>query len=256
MSLLHRTFFESVISINIYHPQANGFATIGTGFIFGKTVKGIHKRYLVTNRHVLENIDVFFVNFFDSSVVNKRYIKLEKRYKKVQYNRQGIDVAVVDLTVELNQIKEFDISCVPSEYSLTSKQMEENNIYEGSMLYVLGHPINISSSNRFFPICRIGSIAQISNIYRDQHHGEKSFLADCPVLPGNSGGPIFLKPDAMSYKSMRTPKETYLIGIVNANIRYGDVSTDDLSKSENTGLSNVICVDYILDTIRQLEEGN
>jgi len=70
--------------------------------------------------------------------------------------------------------------------------MVELGISEGDSVYVLGYPMDLQNPDWHHMIIRSGIIARM----RDMLDGVNSnFLLDAPVFPGNSGGPVILKPD-------------------------------------------------------------
>lgn len=101
-------------------------------------------------------------------------------------------------------------------------------------------------------IVRNGAIARI----RDCIAGtEDSFLVDVTVFPGNSGGPIVLRPELTYIEGTANPTESRLIGIVTSYVAYSDVAVSAQTGrtrvvfQENSGLASVHPVDHILETI-------
>jgi len=86
----------------------------------------------------------------------------------------------------------------------------------------------------------------------------KSFLIDSFIFPGNSGGPVVLKPESPlnQFAGEKPPiKAAYLLGIVRGFIPYTDVAVSAqtgrprVTFEENSGLTEVIPMDYIEDAI-------
>ena len=62
---------------------------------------------------------------------------------------------------------------------------------EGDGVFVIGFPLGLVGDARNYPIVRYGVIARIQDWIR-RH--QDTFLVDAPAFPGNSGGPVVLKP--------------------------------------------------------------
>lgn len=246
MGLLHRKFYKSVLSINIYNSETGDFFTVGSGFF----VLSKEKIYVVTNKHVLHNLYDYYINLYNSTIDNGRFIHItpkKNNYFKRQYHPiPDVDVAVVRLDTAL--FSHLEIESIPiDDIGMPLNQMEKNMVYEGSEVFLLGHPLNLTVSSGMYPICRQGTIALISNAYAKKLNS-KTFMIDCSAYPGNSGGPVFLKPELARFNNEKIIEKTYLIGLVSLSI----VSQDN--PAMNTGLSIVIVVDHIIECLNLMEE--
>jgi hypothetical protein len=82
-----------------------------------------------------------------------------------------------------------------------------------------------------------------------------SFLIDSFVFPGNSGGPVVLKPEIISIAGTPSQSKSYLIGMVIGYQSYVDVAVSQQTQhqritfEENSGLATVVPTDYIADAI-------
>ncbi len=83
---------------------------------------------------------------------------------------------------------------------------------------------------------------------------------DAFVFPGNSGGPVVLKPEVVAIDGTASVGKTYLIGVVQSYIPYEDIAVSlqtlkpRVVSSENSGLAAVYPVEHIEETIlRDLE---
>lgn len=84
--------------------------------------------------------------------------------------------------------------------------MKPNDLFIGEDVFIVGFPstIGLQQMPQFDynkPLLKRGAIASISNKYN-------TFIIDCPVYGGNSGGPVFLERKGFNKYSLR------LIGIV------------------------------------------
>ncbi len=79
------------------------------------------------------------------------------------------------------------------------------------------------------------------------------------IFPGNSGGPVVTKPEAMSIQGTKSQSAAYLIGIVAQSIVYRDVAISLQTKKprvvfeDNSGLASVVPVQYLADLIQSLQ---
>jgi S1-C subfamily serine protease len=84
----------------------------------------------------------------------------------------------------------------------------------------------------------------------------QTFLVDAFVFPGNSGGPVVSKPEALSIEGTKSQNAAYLIGIVQSYVPYQDLAVSLQTKrprvvfEENSGLAAVHPVDLIEETIQ------
>jgi len=105
---------------------------------------------------------------------------------------------------------------------------------------------------RQYVICRVGIVARI----RDLMDGKATdYLVDATVFPGNSGGPVILRPELVSLAGTKATNKASLIGIVKSYVPYHDVAASQQTRrarivfEENSGLAAVEPVDHIRTTI-------
>jgi hypothetical protein len=97
------------------------------------------------------------------------------------------------------------------QHSFTKSQLSDAGVSAGDGVFVLGFPMGLAGENRNYAIVRQGSIARISE-YLDGK--TKSFLIDLFVFPGNSGGPVILKPEINSIQGTKSNSKAMLVGVV------------------------------------------
>jgi len=82
-----------------------------------------------------------------------------------------------------------------------------------------------------------------------------TFLLDAFVFPGNSGGPVILRPEVTSIQGTPSNLSAYLIGMVLSYHAYSDTAVSAqtgrprITFEENSGLSDALPVDYIDEAI-------
>lgn len=136
---------------------------------------------------------------------------------------------------------------------LTADKANEIGVSEGDGVFVLGFPQgNIGTENRNFAIVRQGCIARVQDWLSKER---QNILIDAPVYPGNSGGPVVLKPEPTAIQNTKSNNRASLIGMVESYIPYQDIAISPQTGrprvvfEENSGLANVIPGDVILETI-------
>lgn len=240
MPLLLPSFLNSVIALGAHHHDGT-FQPVATGFVyrhFAEKDEEGHSLYfgpyLVTNHHVVDEWEQLWVRINDpqSSVV-----QLDDGW--YTHPDPKVDVAVIgfNLTSEKNR----ESSIVPIESFLSDAHavfrdgLQDTSVMESDEVYTLGFPLGLTDAQRNYVIVRQGIIARI----RDWYEGESmSFLIDAEIFPGNSGGPVILKPTMYSYGHTRVhPK---LIGMVAAYLPY---------RTENSGLAEIVPIDQVRETI-------
>ena len=71
------------------------------------------------------------------------------------------------------------------------------------------------------------------------------------VFPGNSGGPVLLKPETMSIQGTQNHPDPLLIGVVDAYQPYREPAVSLQTREarivfeENSGLANILPIDYV-----------
>ena len=80
------------------------------------------------------------------------------------------------------------------------------------------------------------------------------------IFPGNSGGPVISRPEAVAIDGTKANSASNLIGIVRSYLPYVDVAVSGqtgqprLVMHENSGLAEVHPVDYIVETVLEAHQ--
>jgi S1-C subfamily serine protease len=132
--------------------------------------------------------------------------------------------------------------------------MKNIEVTEGDSVFALGYPIGNVGKTRQYVILRGGVISRIHDLLEGF---SSDYIIDAPVFPGNSGGPVIIKPEYIHIEGTQSHTQSRLIGLVKSYIPYSDVAISPQTGrprvvfEENTGLTNVEPVDYIVETILQ-----
>ncbi len=265
MALLPPRYMDAVVALG-KENEDGAFLGAATGFLYGTPTgmrneegEPLYKIFLVTNRHVVEGVDQLTTRF-------NRSLNLETQtYNIPLHNRDGsiswtlhpdpnCDVAVIPILV--NKLKEdgIQVEFFPEnpDTTITVERAKENGTSEGDGVFVLGFPLGLSGGEYNYTIVRQGNIARI----RDWVNGSSNtFLIDASVFPGNSGGPVILKPELTSIKGTTANDRALLIGMVSSYIPYEEVAISRQTGKaravfvENSGLGVVIPMNIIRETI-------
>lgn len=258
-------YLDSTVVIGV--PNDKGQTSwVASGFILGALVDKAskvkqYKTYLVTNRHVIKDLKVMVIRFNSEDqkgsmdyIINVSDVKGSLW---AGHHDEGVDVAVMPINTNVLKSDKVKFNFIHDDsHVYTLKDMQEIGVTEGDPIYLLGYPMGIVDSELQFVIARYGIIARIRDTL--SNHG-KSYLIDTKNYPGNSGGPVILKTEATSIEGTKSNQKAQLIGIVNSYIPYTDVAISTQTKraritfEENSGLANVIPMDYVLETIHDYE---
>jgi S1-C subfamily serine protease len=240
---------------------------IASGFLYGdptgkKDDKGkkLYSVYLVTNRHVFQGQTELGMRF------NPRESKPAKEYSVPLLDAKGQQAWFAPLDPQTPPDSQKDVAVVGIDMQVLIRdgikadfitgddnaadvaQMRDLGVSEGDGVFVLGFPLQLVGGERNFVIARQGIIARISDLLEGF---TKSFLLDTFIFPGNSGGPVILKPEINSINGTKNIPSAKLIGLVTSFQTYQDVAVSQQTGrpriifEENAGLANVVPVDQI-----------
>jgi len=249
-------FLNTVAAIS--RSENGSIFWIGTGFLYGAPVGDDNYRAcLVTNKHVLYGLKTVNLRFnpedglpavdFDLTLIDNDGKVLWEGHPSPE-----IDVAVI--SVNINFLKEQGMSCnffEGDKHAWTIEQMKSEGCAEGDFVYALGFPMGLVSDRKYV-IVRGGIISRITDLLE---YRSKEFIIDAPVFPGNSGGPVIIKPDHNSIEGTNAIRSSRLIGIVKSYIPYMDTAVSQQTGrpriifEENSGLTLIEPVDHINETI-------
>lgn len=221
---------------------------------------------LVTNKHVLppeaNNSPVFLkVNNFTETKKAVRDFEIQLfddvgRYlPKVKFNPRGYDIAVVDVTQDLDKnqltnirILSTSILAVQSKPPIGLRALPATL---GDSVYILGYPVGIYDPRTAYPILRLGIIATDPqnkfefNARLRQKYGFPAkidgFLIDAAIFPGSSGSLVLRKPINNEF-----PYSPYAVGIISDSIPIDD---EELKSEQRIGLAVVYSSDAIIETM-------
>lgn len=263
--LLPPHYLDAVVAIGTEASKGQR-RWIGTGFFFVQmTTKGEGLPCLVTNKHVIAGLDSVYVRANPVAGGPAREFELLLRggngepYWFVHPDPE-IDIALTPVKPEsLNEIGlSFYIFRSDSDVA-TLDTVRASKVSEGDDVFVLGFPMWNIGGERSAVIARKGCIARI----QDTLAGESStFLIDASVYPGNSGGPVILRPQIASEQPTPPPLNiALLLGVVAEYVPYHDTAVSlqtgrpRVVFEENSGIGSVYPIDYVIQTIAAVVTG-
>ena len=257
-------FRDTVVALGIKSPKGD-FAATGTGFIYGHPTdtsdeegKKKYRLYLVTNRHVIEGVmeqgPVMHARLNSKSGTEPKLIPLPlvqdgSPNPLVFLPESQEDIGVIYVDVQAFNDAELDYRFFAGgQHTFSSQRATDAGVSEGDGVFVLGFPLGEVGAEKNYVIVKQGVIARIENWLAG---GEDTFLIDASIFPGNSGGPVILRPETSAIEGTTPNNTAGLIGMVASYIPYREVAISQQTKrprmifEENSGLGKVITMDAI-----------
>ncbi len=263
MALIPPFFMDCVAAIGTTDSQGEQH-WVASGFLYGVRITNDanaprqYRVYLVTNRHVFADLPHAYLRFNPQADKPAREFHLElfdDAGKPLWYTHPdpAVDVAAMPIHFDLLQERGMQVAYFENdEHVALLGMLNELGVTEGDFAYVLGFPMGLIGGARNSVIVRSGALARV----RDALAGaSNTFLVDAFVFPGNSGGPVILKPEAVAIEGTRPQVVPYLIGLVQAYVPYDDVAISQQTGrprvvfEENSGLAAVLPIDFVEETI-------
>jgi len=138
------------------------------------------------------------------------------------------------------------------DHAIGIAEMKAAGVSEGDGVFVLGFPMGIVAPQTMYVIARAGFIARVRDVLNSH---ESTILIDANIFPGNSGGPVVIRPELSSIEGTQSINRSALIGIVKSYVPYRDVAISQQTGNprvifeENSGLALVETVDSIRQTV-------
>ena len=264
MALLYPSFPKSVVAIGT--KQGKNFVADSTGFIIKirtsesdkKAVlpenfpEGIPEVFIVTNRHVFDGRDEVIVRFNDKQQVPFQ-LKSSEGIGWTNHKDENVDIAVAFIP-NLKYLDRSAVVAVDEDYIATSKVMEREGVSIGDEVYALGFPLRLAGEERNYPIVRSGIIARLDDEILKNHY----YYVDVAIYPGNSGGPVILKPATSNLPGTSKITKPYLIGVVasvelQSETLYGENGAARMILYEHANLGRIFPMECVMETVDYLK---
>jgi S1-C subfamily serine protease len=240
--------------------------TFGTGFFYGyltkddaESSKREYQIYLVTARHVVKDRQNLKVRLNPSAPGTAgEQFEIPSNPAAGQttwffHPNSAVDVAAVSVNFDSVSKNGFAVNYfAQDEHTIHRAQMPQEEIAAGDGIFVLGFPMNLAGQQRNYVIVRQGAIARISEMI---DNASPNFMIDAFVFPGNSGGPVVLRPEIVSIQGTKSHSKAALMGLVIQSRLYVDNAVSQQTGharilfEENAGLADVIPIDYVDEAI-------
>ena len=256
MALIPPGYLDAVVSLG---TLARSFDHNGTGFLYAHPLpkqgdRTPYRFFLVTNRHVAET-PVTHIRFNHPA----KGLTVEPMDAVVSggwiFNTDGSDIAVAPLepSSPVLEGRWTDAETVPGFFigDVCTTLDEGVQPAEGDGVFLIGFPLGMVGEARNFPVVRYGAIARIQDWVQRQ---ENTFLIDAPAFPGNSGGPVVLKPESVAISNTNAIRHCLLVGVISQQVRSREVAVSERTGEprvvflEDTGLAVVVPVEMVRDT--------
>jgi len=242
---------------------------VASGFLYGSlqsetTPEGqkLYRLYLVTNRHVAETLERPVARFNPSGLEPAKEFGFDKdsNGRSVWYSpiADDVDVAVClvnhDVLVANGIVPNFFAS---DDHALRVSELLDSGCSEGDGVFLLGFPMGQVGATRNAVIVRGGWVARLRDL---RENASDRFLVDSWVFPGNSGGPVVIKPETVSIMGTKDRRQAHLIGVTASYLPYEEIAISLQTKrarimfEENSGLVEVFPVDAIDEAIKIFED--
>ena len=269
MALIPPNYLNTVVALG--GPSQDGsMQYTATGFLYGHPTgttdengQPLYGLFLITNRHVFEGATTkgtqLHVRFnrpmgAEPNVYTIPLKNADGSTPWFVHPSPHADVAVLNINVHQLRVDgiEYQFFAGGKEQVFTLDQARERGVSEGDGVFVLGFPLGQAGEDRNYTVVRQGIVARI----QDWLNGNaQTFLIDSSIFPGNSGGPILLKPEIISIQGTKANSTCGLIGMVSSYLPYQEVAISHQTGrtrmifEENSGLGVVVPFDVIEEAI-------
>jgi S1-C subfamily serine protease len=274
MALIPPAYLNSVISIGVsIKDEKDGsiFKSLATGFLIGKPTgekdeKGekLYKLFVITNRHVFYNEKtgqyekevIFRFNTTEGDSHQFEVNLLNSKDKPIwsMHDDKRVDLAVLPISAKAISDAGVDFYFFTESDLFYAKNFKSKNISTGDGLFVLGFPMSISGKSKNFVIVRRGIIARVDEEVLE----DKFYYIDASAYPGNSGGPVIVKPEMVSIQGTQSNNSAGLIGVISSGVTYSDIAISQQTGeakvifTEQTGLVRVVPTELICEIVDEI----
>lgn len=259
MALLPESFLQSLVAIGSVAADKK-FACDSTSFQVGFLVKDdpepTKRRYhvfLLTNRHVFDGRKsaTIRVNTGDGKLMEfETPLQTDDGEKKwLAHPDPKVDLAMLTVNPEIMKKVGIKLIFISEENFAYEKDFKKIGISVGDDVYALGFTMGVAGEEQNYAHVKAGVLSRID---KEVVSKEKAFIIDSSIFPGNSGGPVVLRPTNTSIQGTNAVTRSYLLGVVSKYLPYTEhlythqtnphmiVST----MRENSGLSFCVPMDY------------
>jgi len=261
MALFNKNYLKSVTLIE---KEVSGkFQPFATGFVIGFLLKDdpepskkLYSLFLLTNRHVFQDASVLYARFDQKDVgQTKRFsilLKDKNGTKWFAHKDPQVDIAMLAINPKMLDENNIDWGFIDEESVAYPENFNDIGIALGDSVFLAGFPMGLSGLKNNYAIVRSGILARIDE---EIIESEKAILIDATVFPGNSGGPVFLRPEQLFLNESKAVQKAYLLGVVSRYRYYMEpLYSHQLNPPavaaisiENSGLASIVPMNFAKD---------
>lgn len=272
MALIPPKYLQSVVALGakaspkVKMETGEAMDAIATGFLYAYPKYGAKDDeaegfalWLVTCKHVIQNEinarhDEVLVRFNKTSNAGKQTfrIPLHSGEAPAWTFHERADVAVIPASWPDLESKGVQWETFAAGRNAISRESQFlAKLREGDEVYIAGFPIGWRTGRQDYPIVRHGVLAQIQGWL---NHDHDTFLVDGSGFPGNSGGPVVTKPQAIAVTGHQIHWSTsWLVGMVSER-RFSKIDANEYAEvqidmEETADLIEVVPMDSIDEAI-------
>ena len=209
--------------------------------------------FLVTNRHVFDNKQNVYLRFNKkdgkSVAINQGLFFPNGEQRWLAHKNKKVDLALLNISPEVLTQNGIDYDFFAEDNFAYHKDFKKTGIEVGDEIYVIGFPLGLSGNIQNYPCAKYGILSRLDN---ELVKNDKSFLVDASIFPGNSGGPVVLKPTNTALTGTTAVTNTHLLGVVKGYLLYEEQLYSLQSNPpravslarENSGLAQVVPMDF------------
>jgi S1-C subfamily serine protease len=259
MALLNKHHIQSLVSVGSLDGES--FICDSSSFLIGfisqdneDPTKKLYNVFLVTNRHVFNqrkkahlrfNTQDGRVKFFEQDLF---FADGETCW--LAHPNKDVDLALLNVHGSNFGANNIEPNFIAEESFAYHKNFEEIGISVGDDIFAIGFPMGIAGEVQNYPCVKSGLISRIdSEIVTEK----QAFIIDSSIFPGNSGGPVILRPTNMSLTGTKAVSNPYLLGVISGYLPYREKlythqtnpPTVVTQTSENSGLTYCVPMDFV-----------
>ncbi len=210
----------------------------------GVLVNHKNKLYAITAKHVVKNINnpIFVFNGKSGERIRlpTKTITDSRGFEWAHHSNENIDLSIMQFVLPKNH----DIKA----FSSTSFQSFKN-INDGDDVFFMGFPFGLTLNEGITPLIRQGCVSiklETEKTWNNVRYPPKTIVIDGNVSAGNSGSPLFRKPNSRDNIAR-------LYGVITSHItsKIFDFNGKAIGR-ENSGLGIASSIDHIIDLIESL----
>lgn len=170
-------------TIKLYLKNNGEIVKTASGFFF----KNNNKIFIITNKHVITDIDELMFVFHQSFEIPGKVRNFSiggSDINRIINIHQTFDLCAIEVTQYITKNDKFKFLCV--EDIIDETKLNYDKVLQN--IFVIGYPVGIEDELNKLPIFTSGTTA--SNLLID-YNGIPEILLNVLALPGSSGSPVF-----------------------------------------------------------------